>query len=231
MTYDFQSPGKGHADISVTRPYLDIWGSYADDLDARGIAFSRKSIMSGIPFYGRVIGQPELGATYREIIAGGGSSFADRWENDGKTYGYTGRATVSEKTQYAIDNGFGGVMIWAIDQDLDPSDERSLLRCISETMKGISVHTIHEGISSNVNGITVGTMNAQEIRLSVPESGTYSISLFCLNGRKLFQLSSSIISGKMQSIALRNSIATGTYIMKVEGITVDKNTMSKIVVQ
>ena len=36
---------------------------------------------------------------------------------NGTTWGYNGIDTVEEKTQYAIQNGYGGVMIWELGQD------------------------------------------------------------------------------------------------------------------
>ncbi len=231
MTYDFQVRGRGHADIEVTRPHLETWGTYADDLEARGVTFSRKSIMSGIPFYGRIIGLPNIGATYKEIIAAGGSSYSDRWQEIRGTFGYTGRVTVNDITTHAIDEGFGGVMIWAIDQDIPVSDERSLLRCIDESINGMSVNSTNELVSTVNTGITVKSLNASEINLSVPQSGMYSISLLSLNGRLISQFSSNIEAGDMQSIPFRNNIASGSYLMKVSGINVEVNSTEKIVVQ
>ena len=47
-----------------------------------------------------------------------------------KDFWFNTPEVIGAKTQYAIDNGFGGVMIWHYTCDLPSSNENSLLRAI-----------------------------------------------------------------------------------------------------
>ena len=51
-------------------------------------------------------------------------------DNIGKDFWFNTPEVIGAKTQYAIDNGFGGVMIWHYTCDLPSSNENSLLRAI-----------------------------------------------------------------------------------------------------
>ncbi len=135
MTYDFYPSTMGHANMETFLQVSKRWGEYADSLDARGVSFSKKCIALGLPFYARAIADPEDAVLYRDLISGGGSSSSDIWEKDGKRYGYNGTETIREKTRFAVDSAYGGVMIWAVSQDLDCSDERSLLRAIDDEVR------------------------------------------------------------------------------------------------
>ena len=92
-------------------------------------------IFIGLPFYGYGFGEEAPQSMFfRDIVA--------RWPGSeqhdevtlpaGGTVYYNGIPTIRKKTQYAIDNGAGGVMIWQLLQDAE--GEKSLLRAINETI-------------------------------------------------------------------------------------------------
>lgn len=89
----------------------------------------------GLPFYGYGFGGgvPES-LFFRDIAA----QWPGRVHDDevtaaggGKVY-YNGLITIQQKTQYALDNDAGGVMIWQLLQDAEGA--HSLLRAINETI-------------------------------------------------------------------------------------------------
>lgn len=94
-----------------------------------------EKIFTGLPFYGYGFGEgaPES-LFFRDIVA--------RWPGSeqhdevtlpaGGTVYYNGIPTIRKKTQYAMDKGAGGVMIWQLLQDAE--GDKSLLRAINETI-------------------------------------------------------------------------------------------------
>ena len=51
-----------------------------------------------------------------------------------KDFWFNTTSVVSQKTDYAIRNGFGGVMIWHYNCDLPSTHENSLLKAIGDTV-------------------------------------------------------------------------------------------------
>ena len=68
---------------------------------------------------------------------------------NGTTYYYNGTGTMKRKTKLALDNGFGGMMIWEL--GLDAKGSNSLTSSISNTIK--------ESINSPVKYYTVVKAN------------------------------------------------------------------------
>lgn len=56
-------------------------------------------------------------------------------ESIGKTFWFNTPDVIADKTQYALDNGFGGVMIWHYSCDLPSSDADSLLGAIGKIVQ------------------------------------------------------------------------------------------------
>ncbi len=99
-----------------------------DDWRLRGIP--EHKLVLGVPFYGRNAADQAL--WYRDIVA----RYAPRPEADlAGGYHFNGVDTVTFKTRYSRDYGFGGVMIWQVAQDVAPSDARSLLDAIHDAMQ------------------------------------------------------------------------------------------------
>jgi len=49
---------------------------------------------------------------------------------------FNGISMVKRKTQLAIQEGLGGVMVWEVGQDTGPNEESSLLAAIGDMVKG-----------------------------------------------------------------------------------------------
>ncbi|NQU29554.1 MAG: hypothetical protein HQ525_02700 [Anaerolineae bacterium] len=88
-----------------------------------------EKIFLGIPFYGREMAYPQRAFTYAEIV----DAYAPSAEtNEVENIYFNGIQSVRDKTRYAYENEFGGIMIWELAQDTQ--DETSLLRAIGEIL-------------------------------------------------------------------------------------------------
>lgn len=101
------------------------------------LGYPKEKIIPGIPFYGRIFpdNRPETSylITYSEIVdtyPGAENQNAI----DGIRLYYDGLPMVKQKTQYAKDNGIGGVMIWEITQD-SPNQSKNLLNAINSIVE------------------------------------------------------------------------------------------------
>ncbi len=94
-----------------------------------------EKVTFGLPFYAR----PTDGAGYWYDYV----SYADKLDENGfytdesigKTFWFNTPDVIAEKTQFAIDEGYSGVMIWHYTCDLPSTDEASLLKAIGDTIK------------------------------------------------------------------------------------------------
>ncbi len=88
----------------------------------------------GVPFYGYGFGEAfrKGDYSYAKILAE--YPDAENLDQVGNTIWYNGISTIRTKTQYVVDEGLGGVMIWSLDYDVP--GERSLLSAIDEILSG-----------------------------------------------------------------------------------------------
>lgn len=112
MSYDandFQ-----HSTYDYALQCLSYWSG-------RGLVKSK--ICLGVPFYGRPTWE-----SYAALVNRGANPNADVFGN----VGYNGITTIKNKTQHVKDNGYGGIMIWELSQDLN--NNNSLLSAIYSVM-------------------------------------------------------------------------------------------------
>jgi GH18 family chitinase len=118
MAYDHDEPH--HSTLDHAKADLNAFV-------ARGVPRTKLSL--GLPFYGRNIKDHSVEATYAELV----NKYKPPRDADlaGGFY-FNGINTVQQKTRYALDQGFGGVMIWELGQDATGS--ASLLRAVREVV-------------------------------------------------------------------------------------------------
>ncbi len=125
MTYDYVDANGKHATYEDTVAQIE-------QLKNSGVPASKINI--GLPFYSRPTDLSPYWYGYNSCF--------DKMTEDGwyhcdeinKDFWFNTPEVISQKTQYAIDNGYGGVMIWHYSCDFPSSHEGSLLRAIGETV-------------------------------------------------------------------------------------------------
>lgn len=97
----------------------------------RGLPKSKAVL--GVPFYGYGFGDAfrKRDYSYSSIIAS--HPGAENSDQVGSTIWYNGIPTIKAKSQYVVDQGLAGIMIWSLDYDV--KGEKSLLSAIDETLR------------------------------------------------------------------------------------------------
>lgn len=124
--WNTNAPGQ-HASMEFARDNVRYWLE-------RGLPKSKAVL--GVPFYGYGFGEAfrKRDYSYSAILAA--YPGAENTDQVGNTIWYNGLPTIKAKTQYVIDEGLGGIMIWSLDYDV--KGERSLLSAIHETLNSPS---------------------------------------------------------------------------------------------
>ncbi|MBR3948508.1 MAG: glycoside hydrolase family 18 protein [Clostridia bacterium] len=84
----------------------------------------------GLPFYARPSDRDSFWYDYVSYYSELDENGWYRDENIGKDFWFNTPDVIEDKTDYAINEGFGGVMIWHYSCDLPSTNEKSLLRAI-----------------------------------------------------------------------------------------------------
>jgi len=129
MTYDNtatweDSPYGNHASYEDYEAFIDLWITQK--------ALPTDKLVTGLPFYGYTFENENVGGlgeyfSYKSIL----SEYPDAntKDNIGTSF-YNGQPTILNKSQYVKDNGYAGVLIWEITQDINSTDEKSLLKSV-----------------------------------------------------------------------------------------------------
>ena len=96
----------------------------------RGLAKDKAVV--GVPFYGYGFGEAFKKRDYPYATILAAYPGAEKTDQTGNTIWYNGIPTIKAKTQYVMDEGLAGVMIWSLDSDA--KGEHSLLNAIHETL-------------------------------------------------------------------------------------------------
>ncbi len=121
MVYDMVDKEGRHATYEDTITAAATVGIYGMPLDKVNI---------GLPFYSR---PTDLSAYWYGYSSCYSSLDENGWyhcNDTDKDFWFNTPDVIEAKTQYAIDNGFGGVMIWHYNCDLPSGHEDSLLRAV-----------------------------------------------------------------------------------------------------
>ena len=125
MTYDFADSEGKHATYEDTVKHLE-------DADFGGIP--REKINVGLPFYSRPTDMDAYWYgynTYYESIDENGWYHCPETNKD---FWFNTPEVIKKKTEYAINNGYGGVMVWHYNCDLPSTHEASLFRAIDKAV-------------------------------------------------------------------------------------------------
>ncbi len=135
MVYDqtatwSESPFGNHASFEH---YLQAQKYWTD----RG--FAKDKIVLGLPFYGYKFisetGGKGTSFNYSEIVSSFPNMKTSEDQTPGKDYCFfNGPDMIYKKTQYALDNGFAGVMVWEMTQDCkgEKSLHKAILKAFTE---------------------------------------------------------------------------------------------------
>lgn len=126
MFYDVFDKSGNHSTTKTTKSLVKF-------LTLRGI--DKEKIDFGLPFYSRPTDKDAYWYDY--------SSYYDKLDENGyyhdeqlgKTFWFNTPDVIAEKTEFAINRGLGGVMIWHYSCDLPSSNEKSLLHAIDQTIQ------------------------------------------------------------------------------------------------
>ena len=117
-----QSPGQ-HSSFAFTTNNVLYWLQ-------RGLPKAKAVV--GVPFYGYGFGKAFRNGDYGYAKILAAYPGAEKTDQVGETIWYNGIPTIASKTQYVVDQGLGGIMIWSLDYDVQ--DERSLLSAIHKSL-------------------------------------------------------------------------------------------------
>jgi len=115
MAYDENDYQHSTFEYAVTT--LNYWAG-------RGVAKSKLNL--GVPFYGRQNGE----VSYATLLSRGADPNADVFGS----IGYNGLVTMRRKAQYVKDQGYGGIMIWELSEDV--TNANSLVSAIYGVLGG-----------------------------------------------------------------------------------------------
>lgn len=133
MAYDGQWDGGYNASNLSPYPFAENIVHYWKELfEKQGL--SKEKLVLGVPFYAQPENESAKQLSYAAIV---GSNPENAWRDvavvNGMTYHYNGRSTMQQKTKLALDNGFGGMMLWEAGHDA--AGGASLTGVISEAIQ------------------------------------------------------------------------------------------------
>lgn len=99
-----------------------------------GIPLEKVNI--GLPFYSRPTDMSAYWYGYNGCYEGIDENGWYHCNNANKDFWFNTPEVIEQKTDYAINNGYGGVMIWHYNCDLPSTHEASLLRAIGNSVAG-----------------------------------------------------------------------------------------------
>jgi chitinase len=141
MAYDGQWDGEYNAANLSPYSYNENIVNYWKDLfDDHNIA--KEKLVLGVPLYAQPE-NPEINQVSYSAIINNNPENAQRntVKMNGTIYHYNGEASVKKKTKLALENGFGGIMLWEI--GLDAAGQNSLTTFISETIEADNMYSLN----------------------------------------------------------------------------------------
>jgi len=145
MTYDYTDVDAWHSTYNAVLRDIDILCNIGlplideNDNACGYYKVAANKVNCGVPFYGmgNIDGQREWERTYSfgHYYSPGDEANFDPHSNYATQSYYNGPTTMRDKTEY-IKNHVGGIMIWALNHDVDYSARFALLRTIKSGIEG-----------------------------------------------------------------------------------------------
>ena len=126
MLYDMNDSEGRHATYEDTVKLVQKIGIY-------GMPFEKVNV--GLPFYSRPTDMSAYWYGYNGCYDGIDENGWYHCDETDKDFWFNTPDVIAAKTEYAINHGFGGVMIWHYSCDLPSSQDGSLLKAIGETVQ------------------------------------------------------------------------------------------------
>lgn len=147
MAYDGQWDGEYNAANLSPYPFVENIVSYWSTLfDKHGI--KKEKLVLGVPFYAQPEDVSIKQVSYEAIINSNPTNAKrDTVKMNGTTYHYNGVTTIQKKTNLALDNGFGGMMLWELGHDAEGA--HSLTSVISQVLEKGNTKQKQVTINSN----------------------------------------------------------------------------------
>lgn len=240
MNYDVHGSWSNHAGHNdpLYAPAFDTDGSI--DQSVRYLSVTRglpkSKLVIGIPFYAKEftadsLYRPSTGCTdvvYRVIPARITSGWRTHWDTTShvpyltlptakRTLCYDDSLSVTHKCQYAVSNGLGGVMMWALGQDVIGS-RQPLMEAIGKAMQAATdvadrgldgvpqALRLEQNFPNPFNPVT-------EIRFELAQSENVSLVVYDLLGREAAVLARGYReAGKHQVLWDGGGSASGVYL-------------------
>lgn len=125
MIYDIYDDEGRHAPTEISE-------QIAYQFIAKGIPMSKMDF--GLPFYARPIDHDAYWYGYNGCAGEMDENGYYTDKNINKTFWFNTPDVIAEKTTFAINNSFGGVMIWHYSCDFASSNEKSLLKAVGDSI-------------------------------------------------------------------------------------------------
>jgi chitinase len=142
MAYDGQWDG-GY-DAANLSPYhynqniVKYWTSLFDRHQ-----ISKEKLVLGVPFYAQPVDPTIKQISFETIVnADKANAWKDTVELNGTIYHYNGLSSVQKKTKLALDNGFGGMMLWEAGHDAQ--GDYSLTNMIAKTLENAQLTSLKD---------------------------------------------------------------------------------------
>ncbi|MEC2077786.1 glycoside hydrolase family 18 protein [Metabacillus fastidiosus] len=140
MAYDGQWDGGYNAanlsPYSYTENIVNYWTNLFENYN-----IPKEKLVLGIPLYAQPEKKDIKQVSYAAIIEGNQKNAGgDTVNMNETTYHYNGEKTVKKKTKLALDNGFGGMMLWELGQDAE--GQHSLSGVIAEEMEESNIYVL-----------------------------------------------------------------------------------------
>ena len=244
MTYDFYGGWS-----ATSGPNSALYGNFATNTQGwidyswsyytatRGV--SSDKLLVGIPFYGQVFNASTMygtstgasQATYAAIAGYLAAGWTRQWDNVGmvpyainpgatQTVSYDDTVSVRLKCEYSRTKATGGVMIWAIGQDLITGTQ-PLLATVGLTMKPAtavprtdgaampSAFSLEQNFPNPFNPSTV-------VRYHVPRAGTVRLAVYDALGREVALLAGSHHAPGTYEVRFSAAgLASGVYVCRL----------------